>query len=193
MDEQQRIVVIGSPGAGKSTLAIALAIATALPLIHLDAEYWQAGWAEPDKADWQARMITMAAGERWVIDGNHGGSLAVRLARATLVVWLDLPTRSCLSGVVRRRWRYRGGDRPDMAAGCPERFDAAWLVFLWYVATFRRTKRSEIVRQLAAAGLPVVQLTATRDRSRLLTRLSAAGLAWVQGMARRTSSSMDTP
>ena len=43
-EQPERIAVIGSPGAGKSTLATMIAAATGLPLIHLDAEHWQPGW-----------------------------------------------------------------------------------------------------------------------------------------------------
>ncbi len=50
----QRITVVGSPGAGKSTFARTLAGKLDLPLIHLDAEYWRSGWVEPPPAEWQA-------------------------------------------------------------------------------------------------------------------------------------------
>ena len=173
MEEQQRIAVIGSPGGGKSTLATALADATGLPLIHLDREHWQAGWTEPDKAAWLAHCDRLVAGTQWVIDGNYGSSLPVRLSRATLVVWLDLPTRVCLLGAIRRAWRFRGGGRPDMADGCPERFDLAWLAFLCYIAAFRRRHRPAIAARLAASRVRVVHLTSTAERAAFLGRLES--------------------
>jgi adenylate kinase family enzyme len=42
----QRVLVIGSGGAGKSTFARRLAQWASLPLIHLDAIYWHPGWIE---------------------------------------------------------------------------------------------------------------------------------------------------
>ena len=39
----QRILILGSPGAGKSTLARQLARSMALSLVHLDALYWAQG------------------------------------------------------------------------------------------------------------------------------------------------------
>lgn len=179
MDEQpaQRIAVIGSPGGGKSTLGTALAAATGLPLFHLDREHWRAGWVEPDPAAWQAHNAGLVAGERWVIEGNYGSSLPMRLRRATLVVWLDLPTRVCLMGALRRTWRYNGGDRPDMAPGCPERFDAEYLKFLAYIATFRRVKRPGLVRALATGGVPVVQITSAAERGAFGRRLEQGDLS----------------
>lgn len=182
----QRIAVIGSPGAGKSTLATALAAATGLPLIHLDREHWQPGWVEPDPAEWQARNAALVAGERWVIDGNYGSSLPGRVKRATLIVWLDLPTHVCLSGAIRRAVRYRGIVRPDMREGCPERMDGEWLKFLHYIATFRRRKRPALAAGLARSGKPVVRIGSVAERAAFLGDP-------VQGIAKLASSRMEMP
>lgn len=92
----RRVMVIGSPGAGKSTLARELAKVTDLPLRHLDAEYWLPGWIERDPAEWHAKQTALIAGDRWIIDGNYGASLPLRIAAADTIVWLDYPTWLCL-------------------------------------------------------------------------------------------------
>jgi adenylate kinase family enzyme len=168
----QRVMVIGSPGAGKSTFARAIAERLGLPLIHLDAEYWQAGWVEPPAGQWRARVAELVAGEQWMIDGNYGGSMDLRLTRADTVVWLDYPTRVCLTRALRRIWRYRGQTRPDMAEGCPESFNWG---FLHYIATFRRAKRPGIVRGLARFAGEVVQLRTPRDAERWLGAMAPRG------------------
>ena len=152
----ERVVVIGSPGAGKSTLALTIARATGLPLVHLDAEYWHAGWVETPAAEWLAKLQTIVARKHWLIDGNYGGSLALRLARADTVVWLDYPTRICLARSLQRWRRYRGRARPDAAPGCPERLD---LPFLFYIARFRLAKRPGIERRLAGFGGRIIRFT----------------------------------
>ena len=76
----------------------------------------------------------MLAGERWIIDGNYGSTMPMRIARADTVVWLDYPTSLCLGRVFKRWWRYRGTARPDMTEGCPENLN---LEFLLYVLNFR--------------------------------------------------------
>ena len=173
----ERIAVIGSPGAGKSTLALVIARATGLPLIHLDREYWQPGWVASDAAEWHGRSGGLAAGERWVMDGNYANSLDARLRRATLVVWLDLPTRVCLTGAVRRAARLRGRDRPDMREGCPERLNTAFLTFLGYILTFRRRKRPAVERTIAASGVAVVRLCSVAARARFMHAVASGGLA----------------
>lgn len=145
----RRVAVIGGSGAGKSWFSTALAAATGLPLVHLDAEYWRPGWVQSAPEDWRARHDALIAGDAWIIDGNFGGTLSARLARADTVFWFDLPTADCLAGVVRRRLVHWGRTRPDMAPGCPERLDRK---FLTYVATFRRVHRPRIVAALEAAA-----------------------------------------
>lgn len=130
----ERVLVIGSPGAGKSTLSHALAERTGLPLHHLDKMHWLPGWRERDRAEAFAHVEEVLATERWIIDGNYGSTLPKRIKRADTVVWLDYPTWLCLWRVLKRWWLYRGKARPDMNEGCPERLDPE---FLAYVARFR--------------------------------------------------------
>jgi adenylate kinase family enzyme len=136
----QRILVIGSPGAGKSTLARRIAETLGLPLIHLDQEYWSAGWVEPARETWFERVAALARRPAWVMDGNYSGTMSSRLPQATLVVWLDVPRWRCMLRVLKRIARYRGSVRPDMAEGCPERLS---LEFLRYVWTYEKRHRSE--------------------------------------------------
>jgi adenylate kinase family enzyme len=59
-----RVLVLGSPGSDKSTLARELAARSGLPLSHLDDEYWRRNWSRPDPAWWQRRQLEIAATER---------------------------------------------------------------------------------------------------------------------------------
>ena len=70
----QRVLVIGSPGAGKSTLSHQLAERTGLPLHHLDQLFWLSGWVERDRDEGRAELAEVLAGERWINDGNYGSS-----------------------------------------------------------------------------------------------------------------------
>lgn len=141
----RRVLVIGAGGAGKSTMAIRLGQRTGLPVIHLDREYWQPGWIEPDEATWTATVTRLLAQERWILDGNFGGTLERRLAACDTVIFLDLPRRVSLWRVLKRRLRHHGGARPDMAPGCHERLS---LHFLWWIWTYPRRRRPQVLRRL---------------------------------------------
>lgn len=145
----QRVLVIGSPGAGKSTLSHLLAQRTGLPLHHLDRIFWLPGWIERDRDEGRAELALVLAQDRWIIDGNYGSTMPMRIARADTVVWLDYPTMLCLGRALRRWWIYRGTSRPDMTEGCPERLDAE---FVLYILNFRRAWRQRNASALAGFG-----------------------------------------
>ena len=60
----KRVAIIGSGGAGKSTLARALGAKTGLPVVHLDRLYWQAGWVAVSNEVWLERQHELLARER---------------------------------------------------------------------------------------------------------------------------------
>lgn len=143
----QRILIIGCSGAGKTTLARKLSDLLGLELIHLDREFWRPGWTAPDLDDWYAHNEELIAGESWIMDGNYGNTLSLRLRRADTVIWLDLSRRLCLWRVLwRLLWNY-GQVRPEMTEGCPERYDRE---FLRYVYEFPEKHRPRIVEKLKA-------------------------------------------
>jgi adenylate kinase family enzyme len=143
----ERVLVIGSGGAGKTTVARTLADRLQLPLIHLDAHYWKAGWVETPADQWEQHVQSMASQPQWVMDGNYGGTLDLRLAACDSVVFLDMPRRVSLWRAIKRWVKYWGRTRPDVAPGCPERFTWSFLVWIW---TYRTSRREKILRKLGA-------------------------------------------
>lgn len=141
-----RILIIGSPGSGKSTLARALSKKLGLEIIHLDQYYWKENWVESNPEEWEKTVQKLIRKEQWIMDGNYGGTMDVRIKRASHIIYLDFPTRVTMFRIIRRIIKYRGNVRPDMPAGCKERFD---FDFLHYVLVFRLTRRKNILNKLA--------------------------------------------
>ncbi len=150
---RQRILVLGPCGSGKSTLARKLADVLPLPLFHLDAEYWQPDWVEPDPDVWLQRVEQLIAGDRWIIDGGYGSSLERRLQRADAAIVLDYPRMVYMANVLERVQRYAGQVRPDLAEGCEEKLDFEFLHYVWNFARTRTPK----VRRLVHGAPPEVQ------------------------------------
>ena len=156
----QRVLVIGISGAGKSTFSRALATETGLPLIHLDKEFWRPGWVQTPRQEWRARVSELAAGERWIMDGNYDSSLDLRLPRADTVLWFDYPMLRSLRRAMWRAATSYGRVRSDMAEGCPERIDLEFLRYIW---TFNAKERPRVIASLAKFGAHVHPVVFRRD------------------------------
>jgi adenylate kinase family enzyme len=127
----RRVSIIGSGGAGKSTLARKLGEITGLPVVHLDSEFWRPGWTETPKDEWRSRVEGLIEGEKWIIDGNFGGTMEIRLGAADTVILLDFPRMLCTYRAVKRAVIYRNRTRPDMGPGCNEKLDLEFLRWVW--------------------------------------------------------------
>jgi adenylate kinase family enzyme len=139
----KRALVLGCPGAGKSTLSKELAASTGLPLVHLDQIFWRPGWVEPSKEEWRLQVAAELAKPEWILDGNFGSTLLQRLEAADTVILLDLPRMVCLLRVLERIFVSLGRQRPDMAEGCAERFDLKFLLYVWNFGKNHRPKLLE--------------------------------------------------
>ena len=97
-----RALVVGCPGAGKSTFARALHDKLSLPLVYLDMMWHlpDGNHVERDASD--TRLAEILARKRWIIDGNYLRTLKQRLKRADTVFFLDLPVEECLAGAAAR-------------------------------------------------------------------------------------------
>lgn len=163
-----RIAIIGCCGAGKTYLANQLAALFNLPLTHLDAVYYDPDWNPLSAVEFAAAQEKLVAEPRWLIEGNHAGSLSIRLAHADTVIFLDLPALTCLAGLLQRRWRYGGGQH--VKDGVYDRITWEVVRYIW---GYRKSMRPRVHRLLAEHGgdARLVRLTGRRQAARFLTRL----------------------
>ena len=106
----KKVIVIGCPGSGKSTLSRALRAITGLPLYHLDMILWRKDRSTMPKPEFRAKVAELLKEDAWIIDGNYGSTMEMRLQACDTVIFLDYPTEVCLAGMRARR----GTVRPDI-------------------------------------------------------------------------------
>ncbi|QHQ36975.1 DNA topology modulation protein FlaR [Algicella marina] len=179
----QRVMIIGGPGSGKTTLALELGERTGLPVFHMDQIHHLPGWVERDREEKGRLCSEVHARERWIFEGNHSAAYPERVARADTCIWLDLPVSLRLARVVWRTLRHYGQDRPSLPENCPERFSREFFAFIW------RTRNTTRVRPLAIKADPpphltFVHITSVAELRRYLASLNltvCAALAQTSG------------
>ena len=123
----KRIMAIGCHGSGKSTFSIKLHKLTGIPLFHLDLMNWNPDRTTVDKAVFRERLLNTIQMDEWIIDGNYGSTIELRLQACDTVVFLDYPLNICLDGIKERR----GKARPDMPwIESENEEDAAFIEFI---------------------------------------------------------------
>ena len=132
----ERIMVIGSPGAGKSTFSRKLRDVTGLPLYYLDTI-----WHKPDRTnisreEFDEILMEIVKEDRWIIDGNYQRTLKKRLERCDTVFFLDYPVEVCLEGAAARIGKKRE-DLPWLETELDEEFRQ-------YIIDFSRDQLPEI-------------------------------------------------
>lgn len=142
MNKYKRVLVVGCSGAGKSTLSVKLEQLLKLPVLHLDALFWNEGWEPTPKPEFRVKLQQALEEPVWIIDGNFNSTMEMRAKYADLIIFLDFPNWLCLSRVLKRVWTYRGTTRPDMAEGCSEKIDWEFAKFIW---TYRKKKRPGVL------------------------------------------------
>lgn len=137
-----KIAIIGNCGSGKSTLGFKLHTLLKAPLYHLDQYFWQPGWQEPDRSEFQKIHNRLCDRQSWIIEGMAIRFFEYRIQKADVVIFLDIPTYVCLYRVCKRAVTHFGKVYFASAPGCPERGpDRKFLKFIW---SFSRDKKPVI-------------------------------------------------
>ena len=136
----KKVIIIGCPGSGKSTFGRKLRDISRLPLYHLDMMYWNPDRTTKPKEEFRAELRKTVTLPEWIIDGNYGSTLEVRMEACDTVIFLDYPAEVCLSGVEERR----GKPRPDM----PWVETEPDLEFIEFIRKYNEESRPKVIELL---------------------------------------------
>lgn len=83
----KKIAIIGSGGSGKSTLARDLGEILYIEVLHLDSLFWKPNWVGVPKVEQKKVQHELIKREEWIIDGNYGGTIDIRLNAADTIIF----------------------------------------------------------------------------------------------------------
>lgn len=124
-----KIVVIGSPSAGKSTFAHELGRILEIEVFHLDRYFWQSGWKEyPRQIRIEIEQELIRGKDQWIIEGTYLSSSDSRLKAADTIIFLDKPWSVCLRQAFQRHFTYQGELRLDIPDGCTDKISFPYIL-----------------------------------------------------------------
>lgn len=140
----QRILVVGSSCAGKSTLAAELAAHLRQPCFELDELFWGPDWTPKPDAQFRALVGRAGAGPQWVAAGNYASVRELLWPRVTTIVWLNYSLPTVLWRALRRSL-VRGWTGQELWHGNRESLRRNFLsrdsILLWVLRHFHSRRR----------------------------------------------------
>lgn len=126
-------------------MARQLAAKLNLKVYHLDALFWKPNWVGVPRNEQRGIQNELVKNEKWIIDGNYGGTMDIRLNAADTIIFLDVHRTICVYRAIKRMLQYRNKTRPDMGEGCKERLDFGFLKWIW---NYPKAKRPGVLKKL---------------------------------------------
>lgn len=141
----KKVLVIGCPGSGKSTFSSRLSKESGLPVIHLDSLYWKPGWISCSNQEFDEILSNLLPQETYIMDGNYGRTLDVRMPFVDTVFFFDFSRYLCLYRVIKRTILNHGKPGEYMGKECTESIDYTFVKSVW---NFRKNQRARIINAL---------------------------------------------
>lgn len=159
VSDMDKIMVIGCPGSGKSTFSRTLHTKTDIPLFHLDMMNWNSDRTTVEKSVFLERLSDAIQRDKWIIDGNYGSTIELRLQACDTVIFLDYPLDICIDGIRKRRGKPRT-DMPWIESENEEDTE-----FIEFVKNFNSESRPQILDLLNKYSDKVIYIFKNRGEA----------------------------
>ncbi|MFK8138784.1 MAG: AAA family ATPase [Bdellovibrionales bacterium] len=140
-----KIIVIGTTGSGKTTLAKEISTKLKLPHIQLDSLFWKPNWEEASDQEFFSKIRDAIRSDQWVVDGNYSRTQSITLSEADTVVWIDLPFwQTFYQLIFRTLGRIRSKQELWENTGNKESLKMMFSrdsILLWFFKTYHRNRK----------------------------------------------------
>ena len=157
-DRMEKVIIIGCPGSGKSTFGRKLKCITDLPLYHLDMMFWNDDRTTVAKELFIERLKKVMRNSKWIIDGNYGSTMEMRIKECDTVFFLDYPTNVCLEGIKSRKGQPRS-DMPWIENGNTDKD------FIDFIIKYNSESRPEVISLLEKYSTKNIIIFKTRTEA----------------------------
>jgi adenylate kinase family enzyme len=160
-----RVIVAGTSGAGKTTVAARIGALLGVKHVEIDALFHGRDWVP--RPSFLADVEQFTASPRWVTEWQYSSARPLLAERADLLVWLDLPRavimRQVIGRTVRRRVRrielWNGNTEPPLRAFFTDRDH----IVRWAWRTHPRSQARIVAVCADRPDLTVVRLRTRRE------------------------------
>jgi len=163
-----KILVIGSPGSGKSTLSKELSKILNIPILHLDYIFHIDNYHHINKDEFLLKIKQFVSeNDRFIIDGNYRDTLDFRLKFADTIILFNIPTNICLENILKRI--KSNEPRDDIAKG----FDNSTYdqEFIDYVKTFKDKEYPIILEKLNNFTNIIIKIQSYKGKENFINEL----------------------
>jgi adenylate kinase family enzyme len=184
-DMGRRIVVIGTTGSGKTTMARRLSQKLGVPHVELDALHWEPNWTEASNEVFRERVERALRCDEWVVDGNYGVVRDIVWGRADTIIWLDYTLPVMLWRLTRRTLR-RIATQEELWGGNRESVRTTFFsrdsLFVWQLTTYRRRRRENpsLLARPEHSHLQVVRLPSPSAARRWLASFPSGNATQIE-------------
>lgn len=165
ISSSSKVIVVGTSGCGKTTLAGKLAKKFDLTDIELDELFWKPGWKTSSHEEFSQKIESkLSESSGWVIHGNYSKTRDLYWEKGTHLIWLDYSFFRIFYRVVTRTVR-RVMKRETVCNGNREGFVQSFMskdsIILWMLKTYKRRKRqyNDLIRSDKVSHLKVLRFT----------------------------------
>lgn len=169
-----KVVIMGSTGVGKTTLAKHMSSLFNVPFIELDNLFWLENWQGRTKEEFQAIVGAYASTDSWIMDGNYESVRHIIWRQADTLIWLDFSFATIFYRLIKRILS-RAISKEIV---CGNNIDNGWVhlklwskdsLINWLFQTYWKRKR-EMPKMIAQDGshLCVIRITCQKDLDMLI-------------------------